>query len=146
MTSELVAQLIWNGLVNGALIALVALGVSLIYGVGTFIHFAHGDMAALGAYIFFVLHKWMGWPFSPAGVAAVLLGIFLGLMMEMLFFKRVRDHDPMIPLIISIGLSIGIQSLILLFWGAQVQTITEARFDSLSLPGGILATPAQVVG
>lgn len=143
--SELVAQLIWNGLVTGALIALVALGLTLIYGVAGFIQFAHGEMVALGAYSFMVMHKLVGWDIFPSAFAAVCFIIIVGLLFEKVFFRPVRDADPMIPLVISIGLSIGLQALILIFWGPNILTISDTSFRSLSLFGGkILATPSQI--
>ena len=145
--SELVAQLIWNGLVSGALIALVALGLTLIYGVAGFIQFAHGEMVALGAYAFLVFHKLLNWEFLPAGVAAVLAVVLIGLLMEKMFFARVREHDPMIPLVISIGLSIGFQALFLITFGPNILSISERVFESVPLFGEkILATPSQIGG
>lgn len=143
--SELVAQLIWNGLVTGALIALVALGLTLIYGVAGFIQFAHGEIVALGAYSFMVLHKLVGWEIVPSAIAAVISIIFVGLILERFFFRPVRDEDPMVPLVISIGLSIGLQAVILIFFGPNILTISKKTFHSLSLFGGkILATPSQI--
>ncbi len=144
--SELLAQLIWNGLVSGALIALVALGLTLIYGIAGFIHFAHGEMVALGAYFFLIFHKFLGWEIVPAGVIAIFTVILIGILLEKIFFKPVRNHDPMVPLVISIGLSIGIQSLILIFFGANILTISEQTFASTALFGEkVLATPSQIL-
>ncbi|MCF7905763.1 branched-chain amino acid ABC transporter permease [Candidatus Gracilibacteria bacterium] len=143
--SELVAQLIWNGLVTGALIALVALGLTLIYGVAGFIQFAHGEMVALGAYAFMIFHKLLHWEILPAALAAVTVGVVVGLIIEKLFFRPVREHDPMIPLVLSIGLSIGLQALILIFFGPNILTISDRSFHSLSIFGKkILATPSQI--
>ena len=65
--NELVAQLLWNGLVAGSLLALVSLGLTLIYGIAGFIQFAHGELVALGAYSMLVFHKILGLPIVPAG-------------------------------------------------------------------------------
>lgn len=144
--SELVAQLIWNGLVSGALIALVALGLTLIYGVAGFIQFAHGEMVALGAYGFLVFHKILDWGIVPAAAMSIFTTILIGLLIERVFFRPVRERDPMIPLVISIGLSIGIQAIILIFFGANIRTISDQTFESISLLGGkILATPSQIL-
>ena len=143
--SELVAQLLWNGLVSGALIALVALGLTLIYGIAGFIQFAHGEMVALGAYSFLVFHKVLDWEIFPSAFGAVWIVVGIGLVLEKLFFKPVRDHDPMTPLVMSIGLSIGIQALILIFFGAKILTISDHTFASSPLFWGkVLATSAQI--
>lgn len=144
--SELVAQLIWNGLVTGALIALVALGLTLIYGIAGFIQFAHGEIVALGAYNFMVFHKLMGWEIIPAVGISVLIMIIIGLILERFFFRPVREKDPMIPLVISIGLSIGLQAIILIFFGPNILTISDKTHASISIFGDkILATPSQII-
>jgi branched-subunit amino acid ABC-type transport system permease component len=143
--NELVAQLLWNGLVTGALLALVSLGLTLIYGVAGFVQFAHGELVALGAYSMLVFHKILGMPLLPAGIAAVFLVVFFGLLFERVFFRPVRDKDPMIPLVISIGISIGLQSLLQIFFGPQIQTISHLRFESWSVGDLFLVTPSQVI-
>lgn len=143
---DLFLQLVWNGLITGSLIALVALGLTLIYGIAGFIQFAHGEMAAIGAYSFLWLHKILGWPFVPAGIGAMVIGIGIGLLLEYVFFRPVRNKDSMVPLVISIGLSIGLQATLLILFGANIQTITDASFSSYEWFGGkILATPNQVL-
>ncbi len=143
--SELVAQLLWNGLVAGALLALVALGLTLIYGVAGFIQFAHGEVVALGAYSFMVLHKILDWEIFPSALISILMLVVFGLLMEKIFFRPVREHDPFIPLVISIGLSIGLQALILIGFGPNILTISDTTFHSIAIFGGkVLATPSQI--
>lgn len=142
--NELIAQLLWNGLVTGALLALVSLGLTLIYGVAGFVQFAHGELVALGAYAMLLFHKFLGMPLFPAGIAAIFLVVLCGLLFERIFFRPVRNKDPMIPLVISIGLSIGLQSLLQIFFGPQIQTISHLRFESWSVGDLFLVTPSQV--
>jgi branched-subunit amino acid ABC-type transport system permease component len=142
--NELIVQLLWNGLVTGALLALVSLGLTLIYGVAGFVQFAHGELVALGAYSMLLFHKLLGMPLLPAGIVAISLVVLFGLLFERIFFRPVRDKDPMIPLVISIGLSIGLQSLLQIFFGPQIQTISHLRFESWSVGELFLVTPSQV--
>ncbi len=144
--SDILIQLIWNGLVTGSLIALVALGLTLIYGIAHFIQFAHGEMVAIGAYTFMVFHKLSAWPIVPAALASIFITIVIGILLEKLFFKPVREHDPLIPLVIAIGLSIGIQALILIIFGPNILTISDHSYESYSfLDGALLATPSQIL-
>jgi branched-subunit amino acid ABC-type transport system permease component len=143
--NELVAQLLWNGLVTGALLALVSLGLTLIYGIAGFVQFAHGELVALGAYLMLVFHKILGLSLVPAGFLAIGGVVLMGLVLERFFFRPVRDKDPMIPLVISIGLSIGLQSLLQIFFGPQIQTISQLRFESWSIGNLFLVTPSQVI-
>jgi branched-chain amino acid transport system permease protein len=143
---DIFLQLVWNGLITGSLIALVALGLTLIYGIAGFIQFAHGEIAAIGAYSFLWLHKLLDWPFIPAGIGAIVIGVGIGLVLEYVFFRPVRNKDSMVPLVISIGLSIGLQAILLILFGANIQTITDTSFSSYEWFGGnILATPNQVL-
>lgn len=143
--NELIAQLLWNGLVTGALLALVSLGLTLIYGIAGFVQFSHGELVALGAYSMLVFHKFLGLPLIPAGIAAVAVVIVLGLLFERIFFRPVRNKNPMVPLVISIGISIGLQSLLQIVFGPQIQTISHLRFESWSVGDLFLVTPSQVI-
>ncbi|HEY5714615.1 MAG TPA: branched-chain amino acid ABC transporter permease [Candidatus Gracilibacteria bacterium] len=146
MSSQLIFQLIWNGLVSGSLIALVALGLTLVYGIAGFIQFAHGELVAWGAYSFMVLHKLMHWPILPSILGSIIILLAIGILTEKLFFRPVRDKNPMIPLVSSIGLSIGFQSIILMIFGPNILTITDKSYKSLPLlQGQILATPNQIL-
>lgn len=143
--NELIAQLLWNGLVTGALLALVSLGLTLIYGIAGFVQFSHGELVALGAYSMLVFHKFLGLPLVFAGIAAVAVVILLGLLFERIFFRPVRNKDPMVPLVISIGISIGLQSILQIIFGPQIQTISDIRFESVSVGNLFLATPSQII-
>ena len=139
-------QLLWNGLVSGSLLALVALGLTLIYGIGGFLQFAHGEMVALGAYVFLTFHKFLGMDFWGAGILTVVVMVLIGGIMERVFFRPVRERDAFVPLVVAIGLSIAFQSLILMFFGAGVWMITDQTFESISLLGGkLLMTPNQIL-
>ncbi|NJP03685.1 branched-chain amino acid ABC transporter permease [Candidatus Gracilibacteria bacterium] len=143
---DLFLQLLWNGLVTGALIALVALGLTLIYGIAGFIQFAHGELVAFGAYCFMIFHKLLGWEIIPSVSITILLAIIFGILLEKIFFRPVREHDSMVPLVISIGLSIGLQSVILMIFGPNILTISETSFDSLSWFGDkVITTPPQIL-
>ena len=142
--NELIAQLLWNGLVAGALLALVSLGLTLIYGVAGFVQFAHGELVALGAYMMLVFHKFLGINIFPAAIMSIVVVIICGLALEKILFRPVRDKDPLVPLVISIGLSIALQSVLQMFFGPQIQTITAQHFSSISVGGLFLATPSQI--
>jgi len=74
------------------------------------------------------------------------LVILFGLLVEKLFFRSVRDKKPrMVPLVVSIGLSILLQSGILIAFGPQIQTISNLHFESISVANKFLVTPNQIV-
>lgn len=110
-------QLVIYGLVLGGIIALGAVGVSLLFGILRFANFAHGDMMTLGAYLALIvvgplaLPLYVAFPLALAGTAAVAVGI------DQVLFRRLRRTAPVILLISSFGLALILRSLIQIVWG-----------------------------
>ena len=110
-------QLLIFGLVVGSMIALGAVGVSLLFGILRFANFAHGDMMTLGAYLALVavgplaLPMWLGFPAAMAATALVVV------LIDQLLFRRLRRTAPVILLISSFGVALILRSVIQLVWG-----------------------------
>lgn len=138
-------QILVNGLIAGAIYALVASGFSLIYSTTKIIHFAHGAIIALSAYLLYSFFSLLGLNFGFAVVLTILLSSLLGFFVH-IFYKqfRKRKASNVIILIASIALLIFIESLILLLFGADVKTIGFIKIaKSIELAGAII-TPLQV--
>ncbi|MFQ3622649.1 MAG: branched-chain amino acid ABC transporter permease [Acetobacteraceae bacterium] len=124
------------GLVLGAIYAMSATGLSLIYGVMRFAHFAHGDLMALGAYVAlaasraFGLSAWAAIPFAAAAtVPAALLA-------DSLFYARLRRSLPAVLLISSFGTALMLRALIYLLFGPTPVTFDRPLVPPL-LVGGL---------
>jgi len=110
-------QLVLFGVVLGGIIALGAVGVSLIFGILRFANFAHGDMMTLGAYLALIvvgplaLPLYVAFPLALAGTAAVAVGI------DQVLFRHFRRTAPVILLISSFGVALILRSVIQLVWG-----------------------------
>jgi branched-chain amino acid transport system permease protein len=107
-----------NGVVLGSLYVLVALGLTLIYGVLVQINFAHADIVTLGAFTaYFVTHLFSGNYF--AGIAAALIvGAILGWLVNAVIFAPLRERaNELLPLIATIGVSITLQNVMLVLLG-----------------------------
>ena len=110
-------QLVLFGVVLGGIIALGAVGVSLIFGILRFANFAHGDMMTLGAYLALVvvgplaLPMYLAFPLALAATAAVVVAI------DQVLFRRLRRTAPVILLISSFGVALILRSAIQLVWG-----------------------------
>ena len=104
------------GLVLGSIYALGAVGVSLIFGVLRFAHFAHGDMMTLGAYLALTLvtgigiSAWAALPFAMIGTALVCIVV------DRFFYKPLRDRSTVMLLIASFGIALMVRSMIQLIW------------------------------
>lgn len=140
-------QVLVNGLIAGAIYALVALGFSLIYSTNRFMHFAHGAVVALGAYLVFLFFSVLKFDFWLAVLATVVLSALMGGLLNELFYKplRQRKASSAILLIASVVLLIVLESFILLFFGADVKTIGFLPIEKGVEIAGAIITPLQMV-
>jgi branched-chain amino acid transport system permease protein len=116
--SMLLQQLI-NGLTQGSLYALVAIGFVIIFGTMNLVTFAHGEVYMVGAFMgYFALTLWnLPWPVAlMMGMAA---GWILGVLMEKIAFRPMRNLGHMPPLLITIGMSIILKEAVMIVWGAE---------------------------
>src|SRR5574341_989098 len=118
-------QLILNGIIAGAVYALVASGFSLIYSVTKFMHLAHGAVLALAAYLMYTFAVQSGLNFWFAIVLTLVCSCLIGVLMDWLVYRplRKRKASGAVLLIASIAVLILVNSLILALWGADVKTI-----------------------
>ena len=143
---SLLLQLFLNGLIAGAIYSLVASGFSLIYSTNKFAHFAHGATIAFSAYMFYALFSLWHIELWASIILSLGLGAALGYVMNFLVYSRLRKQkaSALIQLVASVALLILIESLILLFFGADVKTIDLIKVGKgLELFGAII-TPLQI--
>jgi branched-chain amino acid transport system permease protein len=122
----------------------VAIGYTMVYGVLKFINFAHGDLAMVGAYITFFLVKFVGLPILPSIGIALIAVAFLGILIEKIAYKPLRDAPRLAPLITAIAVSIFLQSAVMLLFGARTKTISLAASKGMMFLGAYI-TPIQIV-
>jgi len=107
-----------NGIVVGSLYVLVALGLTLIYGILVQINFAHADIVTLGAFAtYFVAQLLSGYYFIGIGVALIVGGVFGWLINAAIFVPLRQRGSELLPLIATIGISIMLQNAMLLLFG-----------------------------
>ena len=135
----LTAQALVNGLVIGALFALAAYGMALVWGVMKIINIAQGEFVILGGYVAFFLYQQNIHPLWGVPTAAVLL-FLLGWLLYRLIIWRIINRDLFTSILATFGISIMIQQLMNLFFGADVQ-VAHANFGSFALLDGSLILP-----
>ena len=130
------AQLIFNGIAVGSLIALSAAGLTLTYGILRLANFAHGDLMTLGAYLTWVANTngvniWLSMLLGAVGTIAAML------LSELLLWKPMRDRRATSTtlIIISIGLALFIRSAILIIWGSSNKSYDLPLVQALDLGG-----------
>jgi branched-chain amino acid transport system permease protein len=137
MTSLLISQLA-NGLVLGGLYVLIAIGLSIIFGLLGIVNFAHGAFFALGAYFGLTLYNQFGW---PAVVLAPFLVGALGMVVERLLIRRLYDKDPLVSLIVTFALALLIEAATRVIWGGLGQPFNQPEWLSgIFLWGPVLIT------
>ena len=141
MAPIFILQLLLNGLLIGAIFALVAYGLALVWGVTNVKNLAQGDFVMMGGYIAVVFYHLGIHPILALPVAIVLMFIF-GWIVYRLIIVRVIDRDLFTSLLATFGLALVIQQLLNLVFGPDVQT-AESGFDILRFSDGQL-TIAQI--
>jgi branched-chain amino acid transport system permease protein len=116
--TTIVAQQAINGVVLGCLYVLVALGLTLIYGVLVQINFAHADFVTLGAFAAYFFMHFIGANYIAAIGVALLVGGILGWLINAAIFAPLRQNrNELLPLIATIGVSVMLQNGMLAWFG-----------------------------
>src|SRR6185312_1817847 len=115
---EWLQQLI-NGISLGSIYALIALGYTMVYGIIKLINFAHGEVFMIGAFIgYFCIAGW-GLGLFPALIIAMTSCALIGVIIERIAYKRLRNATRIAVLITAIGVSLLIQNGFIYMRGAQ---------------------------
>ena len=114
-------QFIWNGLVVGSLIALAGLGLTLLFGLLNFINIAYGDYMAFGAYFALAANVGLGLPIVVSVLIGAVGGGILAVTVHKFIFSKFMDRDPIVLLVVSIGMAFILRNVIRIFWSTDPQ-------------------------
>lgn len=150
----MLAQQLVNGVTQGSIYALVAIGFVLIFGTLNLVSFAHGETFMLGAFIGFWVIKILNLPLLAALVLAFVGGWIIGMLTELLAFRTLRGATHMPPLLVTIGLSIMLKEFAGVWFGYEnrsmpsfyTQTFTIGNVQISLLQIIVLLTVAILVG
>ena len=134
-------QQVLNGLTLGGIYGLVALGLTLVYGILHVPNFAHGGFYMIGAFVAFQAMVAWSWGYWAAMLVAAVAVAVLGIVSERLIFHPLRKASPLHPKIASIGLLLFLEAGAQALWGADFQRM-PTPYTSIVEMGGITA-PAQ---
>ena len=129
---------ILTGVSLGSIYAIIALGYTMVYGIAKMLNFAHGDVIMVGAFMCFFAPGRYGLPPLVSVLLAVVVCTALGIIIEGLAYKPLREAPSLAVLITAIGVSYLLQNGAQLLWGADTKTFTPIVSGSLSLAGGRL--------
>lgn len=149
-TYERIGALLVAGLKLGAIIALGAVGLSLVFGVTGLVNFAHAELVTLGAVIAFFFHASTGGPGLPlvfAAIPAVILVAWFGGLQDSYLWRplRTRGTSNISLMVVSIGLSFALRSLIQLFFGGEPTAYPDFAGQPSTEILGISMVPKHLV-
>ncbi|MDD2379681.1 MAG: branched-chain amino acid ABC transporter permease [Aminobacterium colombiense] len=124
------AQQLINALSYGSILALLAIGYTMIYGILGLINFAHGEIFMIGAFFFYLLVTFSGVPFLVGFFAAIAGSIFIGLLIERFVYKPCLKRSPEVltVFIASFGASLGLRNLFTMIFGDGRRAFPSAEF------------------
>lgn len=134
-----------NGLNRGSIYALIALGYTMVYGIAKMLNFAHGDVIMVGAYTLSVSASMLGISPYLGVLASIVFCSVLGVVLEKVAYKPLRNSSPLAVLITAIGVSYFLQSLALLIFGSQQQKVASVIHIPSIYLGSIELTGESIV-
>jgi branched-chain amino acid transport system permease protein len=141
MSTDLFFQYIVAGITYGTIYAIVAIGFNIIYNATGIINFAQGEFVMLGGMTAVTLHSFM--PLPSAILAAVIITMAVGALIEMTFIRWLRGPSVLRMIIITIGISIVVRETALHIWGESVRALpyfTGTSVTAINL-GGAFVSP-----
>ena len=123
-----------SGIRLGSIYAIIALGYTMVYGIAKMLNFAHGDVIMIGAYSAFVALYRANLPLPIALIISIIISTLLGVIIERLAYKPLRQASSLAVLITAIGVSYFLQNLALLIWGSAAKIFpTILDYGSINL-------------
>jgi branched-chain amino acid transport system permease protein len=142
---EFFLQLFVNGISLGFLYALSALGFVMIFKSSSVLNFAHGELLAIGAFLFLVLSAWAKLPIILA-FAATLAGSFvLGFLVERFFLRPLIGEALIQVIMLTVGLAVMFKGLLLFIFGGDIHSYPSFLPEGLSLTWGPVQIPSVYV-
>lgn len=132
---QLFFQQIFNGVMLGSTYAIVALGLTLVFGILQIPNFAHGHLYMLGAYITFFLMTLYGFGFWSALVTSMVALGLIGMLIERVVYRPLQDRPHINSFISAVGAMIILETSVIVFWGPQGRRIPNPYPDMVELFG-----------
>ena len=134
-----IIQYLFSGITTGAIYAVIAVGISMLYSSTELINFAHGEFVMLGAMAMVTLWVQMGLPLPLAFMGAVALGCLAGLLFERLAIRTARNPQPIVLVIITVGASIFLRGVGMIVWGKDPFSVPAfSSHQSIEIAGAAL--------
>ena len=131
---------------SGIVYAIIALGYTMVYGIARMLNFAHGDIIMVGGFTVFTIVTTMGGSPVVGILASVVVCTVLGVTIERVAYRPLRDASPLAVLITAIGVSYLLQNVALLIFGSNARQFTSViTVPALKLAGGKLSISSVTI-
>ena len=135
-----------NGISLGSVYAIIALGYTMVYGIARMLNFAHCDIIMVGGFTVFTIVTTMGGSPVVGILASVVVCTVLGVTIERVAYRPLRDASPLAVLITAIGVSYLLQNVALLIFGSNARQFTSViTVPALKLAGGKLSISSVTI-
>lgn len=134
---EFVIQALVNGLAIGGLYALIAVGLTIIFGIMDIVNFAHGEFFMVGAYVGFVASDWVGLNFYLGIPFAMVVVALIAVAIERVVFRPLREREVLDKLLASIGVLFVLQTAAILVFGNTPRSFDSPYANDVIEVGGI---------
>ena len=132
-----------NGISLGSIYAIIALGYTMVYGIAKMLNFAHGDVIMVGGYTCYCTMAYLGLNPLIAVLISIVVCTLLGIVVEKLAYKPLRNAPSLDVLITAIGVSYLLQNLALIIWKSDPKSfVSVITLPSVTLFGGQLVISA----
>ncbi len=135
-----------NGISLGSVYSIIALGYTMVYGIAKMLNFAHGDVIMVGGYVTFTIMSTMGQNPIIAVLASIIFCTILGISIERIAYKPLRNASSLAVLITAIGVSYLLQNIALLVFGANTKSFSSViKLSALKLADGRLTISGETL-
>lgn len=135
-----------NGISLGSVFAIIALGYTMVYGIAKMLNFAHGDVIMIGSYVVFTSVNSLELPAVVSVVISVVVCIILGIVIEGVAYKPLRQAPKLAVLITAIGVSYFLQNVALLIFGADTKSFQSViKADPITFADGQLVISVETI-
>lgn len=138
-------QQVANGLVQGAIYALIAIGLTLIFGIMRVINVAQGAFYMLGGFTTFVVLKRLGWGYGATLPIAVVVVAAVAILCERLAVRPLRGRGEVVSLLATSGVAVVLENLVQLVFGPNPQTVRTPMAYAPVVLGGIFLTQQKLL-
>ena len=142
---EFFSQLLVNGISLGFLYAISALGFVMIFKASSVLNFAHGELLAIGAFLFLVLSSWAKLPIALAFILTLAGCFVLGFVIERLFLRPLIGEKLIHVIMLTVGLAAMFRGLLLFIFGGDIHDFPRFLPDALTIHWKTIQIPSVYV-